>query len=236
MGIKHKVNEEFFDKWNPAMAYVFGYWCADGNILDASDYMRGKYISVTSTDKEVIASFKNILDSEHKIIECAPYGNRQKQYLLRIGSHRLFDALSRMGLTPNKSLTMKFPKVPKKFLPEFVRGYFDGDGCVHIEKGRGSAGNIILKRLRVLFTSGSRRFLVELLGALEKAGIANGRIFDSHRSFQLIYPTSGSVALFKFMYANVKRPLLLERKFAIFSEYFKLRPSRVDKQIAKIIR
>lgn len=237
MGVKHKVNEDFFDAWNSEMAYVFGYWCADGNILDASDYMRGKYISVISIDKETITNFKSILNSEHKIIECVPYGNRQKQYLLKIGSHQLYDALVRRGLTPHKSLTMKFPEVPKGYLSDFVRGYFDGDGCVHIERGRGNGEKIILKRLRTIFTSGSRKFLADLMSVLARgAGLKSGKVFSSHRSFQLIYPTTDSLTLFKFMYRNVRRLLFLKRKYATFRQYFKMRPIRVDMGIAKIIR
>lgn len=40
-----------------------------------------------------------------------------------------------MGLTPRKSLTLTFPtenQVPIEYLPYFVRGYFEGDGCICI--------------------------------------------------------------------------------------------------------
>ena len=53
MGIKYRVNENFFEKWSPLMAYVLGYIYADGN-LDDSPYMRGKYIKITSTDLDSI--------------------------------------------------------------------------------------------------------------------------------------------------------------------------------------
>lgn len=32
MGVKHKVNESFFDCWHPGMAYVLGFLYADGSL------------------------------------------------------------------------------------------------------------------------------------------------------------------------------------------------------------
>lgn len=40
--------------------------------------------------------------------------------------------LSKLGAIQNKSLILKFPDkiIPEKFMRDFIRGYFDGDGCV----------------------------------------------------------------------------------------------------------
>jgi len=27
-------------------------------------------------------------------------------------------------------MVVEFPDVPKEYLPDFIRGYFDGDGCI----------------------------------------------------------------------------------------------------------
>ena len=221
------------------MAYVLGYWYADGNVLDATKSTRGKYSSVTSTDRETVFNFKSLLDSRHKISESfrAIHVNSRRQYTLRIGSRELYDSLLDKGLRPNKSLIMTFPKIPSRFLADFVRGYFDGDGCVHIEKSRGKNKQIILKRLRTIFTSGSKKFLASLRIKLEKnTGLIDGLLTFSHRSFQLIYPTSESVKLFKFLYKNVGEPLFLKRKLLIFLDYFEMRPQRVDNEVAGIIR
>ena len=53
MGIKYNVDEAFFNSWNTKMAYVLGYLFADGNVI-YSPKMRGKYVSVTSIDIELI--------------------------------------------------------------------------------------------------------------------------------------------------------------------------------------
>lgn len=41
--------------------------------------------------------------------------------------------LCELGCIPNKSLILKFPDenlVPKNLIKHFIRGYFDGDGCI----------------------------------------------------------------------------------------------------------
>lgn len=235
MGIKYKVNEDFFRSWNPEMAYVLGYLYADGSLEDAS-YLRGKYIKVTSTDKSTIIRIKKLLESEHSILVMEPnWPNGKLRYLLRIGSHKLYDALMGLGLYPNKSLTVQFPKVSRKHLRHFVRGYFDGDGCIFLERSKGKTKRLIVKRLRIIFTSGSKRFLETLNRVLQDAiGVNNGRVFQSHRSFQLNYPTFETIDLFKFLYHD-RTDLYLRRKFSIFKKYFSLRSEKIDRRIAYIL-
>jgi len=210
MGIKYQVNEDFFKKWKKEMAYVLGYFYADGSLEDAS-YLRGKYIRVTSVEKNTILKIKALLSSQHKIVAQQPTTeNGKKRHLLRIGSHTLYKDLQNLGLFPNKSLTMTFPLVPKKFLADFVRGYFDGDGCVYFWKSRGKTKPFIARKLCIIFTSGSKIFLEELLQVLRNhLGLQQQRIYNGHRSFQLSYSTSDSVKIFEFLYGNAQPPLFL---------------------------
>lgn len=218
------------------MAYILGYLYADGSMEDAS-YLRGKYIRVSSIDRQTILKIKRLMNSKHTIVTRIPSShNRRTSYLLRIGSHKLYNDLTNLGLFPHKSLTIKFPKVPVKYVKDFVRGYFDGDGCVYLERARGKKQKLIIKRLRVIFTSGSKAFLEGLHMALhESFAILHGKIYDSHRSFQLHYSTAGSIELFKLLYKDVSSHIFLERKLKIFIKYFALRPSVIDKDIAYII-
>lgn len=67
-------------------------------------------------------------------------------HVLRIGNTILYERLTRIGMTPRKSHTMRFPVVPIRFIHIFIRGYFDGDGGVYIEfRTNGS-----LKKLRIV--------------------------------------------------------------------------------------
>lgn len=133
MGIKYKVNENFFKTWSRSSSYVLGLLFADGSLEDAA-YIRGKYVRLTSTDRSLIEQVRESLNSQHKVVTIPPAENRKEQYLLRMGSHKIYNDLENIGLHPRKSLDMELPHIPYRFLSDFVRGYFDGDGCLAFEK------------------------------------------------------------------------------------------------------
>ncbi|QTD42045.1 LAGLIDADG family homing endonuclease [Sporosarcina sp. Te-1] len=50
-----------------------------------------------------------------------------------INSKVIKSDLEKLGITPNKSRSVRFPDVPDEFLPSFIRGVIDGDGWVQKE-------------------------------------------------------------------------------------------------------
>jgi hypothetical protein len=235
VGIKYKVDETFFEKWSECMAYVLGYIYADGNLI-YSPNMRGKYVSIISVDEDSILRIKKWLNSEHTIKRTRSHFVGSKIcYVLRIGSHKIYNDLTNYGLRPNKSLTVKLPNIPNKYFGHFIRGYFDGDGCIYLEKGMGKKGQQIIKRMRIIFTCGSKVFLVKMDNVLKKNNIINGRIYFNKRAFQLKYPNSDSKKMFELMYSNTSINSFFMRKFKIFKEYFELRPQTVSIITKKIL-
>jgi intein-encoded DNA endonuclease-like protein len=112
-----------------------------------------------------------------------------------------------------------FPLVPKKYLSDFVRGYFDGDGNVYIyryqRKDRQSKVSISLS---AGFTSGSVLFLEELQNKLKQyALLEGGSLHYRSRAYRLYYSTSDSKRLYEFMYGMSK--IYLARKKNIFEKY-----------------
>jgi len=203
------------------MAYVLGYWYADGSIYPSA---RGSYITVTSVDKDTIYKIKGWLNSQHVIRkEFAVSISRKNRFVLRIGNKNLYDSLIKLGLYPNKSLTVRLPFVPNDFFRDFLRGYFDGDGCVYLYRKRGKTRDRILGGLTVTFTSGSKLFLEDLCYYLkDKLKLKRDKVYNGHRSFQLKYNTADGMKIFDFMYRGCRPDLYLERKFKIFKEYLSL--------------
>jgi hypothetical protein len=236
MGIKYKVNESFFDEWSSGMAYVLGYLYADGSLEDAS-YLRGKYVRVTSVEKNIIVKIRKWLSSKHTIVkQKSLWKNGKLRYMLRIGSHKIYDSLVNLGLYPNKSLTIKFPEIPNNFLGDFIRGYLDGDGCVYLYRIKGKNGKLIIKKLSVIFTSGSKIFLEKLNLVLKrKIGVRQIKIYKGQRCFQLRYGTSDSIKVFKLLYGKAQKDFYFKRKLNVFLKYFRLRPVKVDKDIQSIL-
>ncbi len=235
MGVKYSVNESFFNHWTPVMAYILGYWYADGSMYISA---RGKYIVVTSIDESTVLKIKNWLSSQHTVrVDKSTWPNGKLRFALRIGNAKLYDSLIHLGLHPNKSLTARMPKVPVKFLKDFIRGYFDGDGCVNLYRSKGISQKVILRKLSVIFTSGSKKFLEGLLLELRRVlELRQTKIYNSQRSFQLRFATKDSVTLFGFMYNNIHTDTLLHRKYQIFTNYFELRPQRIDKRVNSVLQ
>lgn len=203
------------------MAYVLGYIFSDGSLEDAPS-IRGKYVRISSTDKDRIDLIKKALNSKHTITRWKKSARYKEQFLLRIGSHALYDSLIRRGVTPRKSLTMRFPSVPRAYFSYFVLGYFDGDGCASLEAAHSSRP----RRLKTIFTSGSRVFLEVLKERLEsESNIRGGGIYahgSSTGTYQLRFTARDSIRLFLLLYRDQKSvSLALKRKYGIFMTYFK---------------
>lgn len=154
--------ETFFDEWNPKMTYILGYFAADGTMY--RNPHGGCYITFTSTEKELIQLIKQIMLVENNIEVYQPKKGKTKlRYTLQIGSKILYSKLIKLGFTPNKSLTLKYPsKLPNEFVNHFLRGYFDGDGCAYFGFIKRKDRNGYAKHLQINLRCGSRIFLESL--------------------------------------------------------------------------
>ena len=91
-------------------------------------------------------------------------------YHFGISNEKLYDDIVNLGLTPNKSLTMQFPNMPNEFVRHFIRGCWDGDGSVYVDKYTRH------NTLCASFVSGSLEFVEAMVKNLVKAGLPNRTI------------------------------------------------------------
>ena len=103
-------------------AYWLGFLFADGAVSSKSNNVE---LSLKSSDFNHLIKYKKFLNSSNKIyidkVRCR----------MNTTNKNFKDDLINLGCTPNKSLTLKFPEaLPQKLIPHFIRGYFDGDGCI----------------------------------------------------------------------------------------------------------
>lgn len=213
------LNTNFFKNWSSQMAYVLGFFTADGNLaINPNGY---HYIEFNSCDRESIEIVRNALNSRHKIAERNRNPKWKTSYRIQIGSKEIFEDLVKLGMKLRKSNDICFPNITPSYLSDFVRGYFDGDGCVHIgkynRKDRPNPSWFFSTR----FTSGSRDFLEGLWNSLQGI-ISGGFIYKKNRGFDLVFSTHDSLDLFRFMYNNSDSGLLLKRKHDIFLKAFKI--------------
>ena len=132
MPIYRTKNENFFKKWSPEMAYVLGFFTADGNMI--KNKRGGYYIEFTGCDLEILEKIKTLLKSSNKITGRRRTERSKVCYRIQIRSKNLFDDLLQLGMVPCKSNIIRLPHIPQLYFTDFLRGYFDGDGCVYFKQ------------------------------------------------------------------------------------------------------
>jgi len=220
MGAPKLINKDFFKKWSPDMAYVLGFFAADGYIT--VNRRKGQFWSIQIADRELLDEIKKAVKSEHKIgIRLAKKISESNKYRLQIGSIEMCDDLRKLGYDERKTKSLAIPNIPHKYFSDFVRGYFDGDGNVwvgNMHKDRKISRDAIL----VMFTSCSKNFLIELQNRLTLLSMPGGCIYSSKKKdfSRLQYSTLNSLKLYNFMYNRLgSSKLFLKRKKDVFERY-----------------
>ena len=217
MPILKEVNRSFFNAWSPEMAYILGFFAADGSMIINA---RGAhYLDFHITDKKLLFKIRKTLDSNHKIKKRKQDEKWNASYHLQIGSKQMFHDLKKLGFTQRKSKTLQMPKIPQKYFSNFTRGYFDGDGTVVYSQYFCKARNKYRKYLQCGFISGSETFLQALSNRLKKeASILGGSLHLLKGGYRLFYSTRDTLKLYHFMYDNLDGNLFLKRKQKIFQK------------------
>lgn len=119
-------------------AYWLGFLYADGYVNEKTTAIE---LSLAEIDYEHIVKFKKFTKSDRPIRkkEVKIKNKTYVAYRLTICSKKIVSDLVSKGCFQNKSLKLKFPnekQVPKHLIHHFMRGYFDGDGCLSISNSR----------------------------------------------------------------------------------------------------
>jgi hypothetical protein len=223
MPVYKSVNKKFFKTWTPDMAYVLGFFAADGTITVTK--RGGQYWSIQITDKELIEGIRSVIESTHAISVRQMRVNEQPLYRLQIGSREMCDDLRALGFSERKAKSMGLPLVPEEYLADFIRGYFDGDGNVWVGKNntqRVSSVDTILS----VFTSSSNGFLLGLQECLRMRGLGGGSLYSINNScHRLSLSVSDSLKLYEIMYnTKASESLYLQRKKDVFEQFSAMRP------------
>ncbi|OIO47446.1 MAG: hypothetical protein AUJ32_03015 [Parcubacteria group bacterium CG1_02_40_82] len=221
MPIFKSRNENFFKKWSPEMAYVLGFFTADGNMI--RNKRGAHFIEFTSTNKDLLQKIKKMICPDHKISVRERGGNWKPAYRIQIGSKKIYNDFEHLGLMERKSKRMNFPLIPEKYLAHYIRGYFDGDGSVTISTyKRTDRGGRLNRAILSGFICGSKQFIQGLYRRLRKfAKLTGGTLYYHDGGYRLTFSVKDSLALYNFMYSDVKNNLFLSRKKKKFEKYFK---------------
>lgn len=116
---------------NPTKAYILGFICSDGCVYKRDNHEGLLSIVVAKGDIQILQDIKKELHSEN------PISVSDNSASFVIVSQVMFDDLNNLGVRPRKTYNLDLLEIvshiPKKFICDFIHGYFDGDGSISLK-------------------------------------------------------------------------------------------------------
>lgn len=151
-----KFNEDYFENIDTEdKAYFLGFIVADGCISDKTNS-----IIITQKETDVLYEFRKYVESEANVFT----SNTRNISSFTISSSKTKKDLEKLGIHSNKTMVVKYPDIPEKLQNHFMRGVFDGDGCISLRTDKRDNS----QRGQVNICSGSYDFIKEYYDRLVK--------------------------------------------------------------------
>lgn len=223
LGVKYlSYNKDYFNKIdNPTKAYWLGFLYADG--YTTIDNRWG--LEIMLSDKEHL---QNLLD---EIEYTGRMRGRKRKNTetcsVLIKNRDMTNALKQKGVIPNKTEVLTFPDqdiLNPLFYCDFIRGFFDGDGCItYVTKPviREDRSNKVYNRIvkEVNFCCKSKSF-IDILNSVLKTNNIDFNMYTNVKHNNLHYLRTSSIQtirnFFDFIYSNSNPQNRLKRKYDKF--------------------
>lgn len=203
-------NIHYFDKIDTEeKAYWLGFLFADGAITQYNKSYDIEF-SLNINDKEHVEKYAKAIGKE--------YVNNNSAYRSRciVGSKHMFNILSSYGCTTKKSLTLKFPDESifedKSLIRHFIRGYFDGDGCLSFGNKEHTIPSVSIV--------GTKDFL----NGIQSIYKSNKNLSNNSKSQNITkvlhYSTNEAFAFINWLYKD--STIYLKRKYDRYKEFCRL--------------
>ena len=199
-------------------SYILGLLYSDGYINK-----NGFGISLQEKDKEILEKISNIIYGEivlgyrkEKIITHSKdkIYTSKPQYRLEIVSNIMKNDLISHGCLKNKTFKIRLPKLNSiNLYTAFIRGYFDGDGCLSIPKNKKRNIAFTLTS-NINFCEDIKNFINENFDVHMKSGIRYGEV-----GFNRLTGSKQVTRFMNWLYEDAD--IFLKRKFVIFDTYLK---------------
>lgn len=203
-----EVNKEYFKNIRCRdTAWVAGFLIADGNI-----YNNRLSLSLHKQDEEVIDKILNLMSSKAN-------KNYYKEYVkVGIYNKTISKDLEKWGVIPRKSLITKYPEIGLINKRDFIRGYFDGDGCIKFNKSR----NYISINFK-----GTFEFLSTIQSLLKdelsiNSGLYKAKISDKNTWDLYISGNTQSIKFMEWIYFDTPEEIKMNRKYDNYLNYLTL--------------
>ncbi len=124
---QYDINETFFDVIDTEeKAYILGMLYADGYNNEKSYKVK---LSLHRKDEEIVSKIRDIISPGRPLYY---YQKDEVDSVTAVFCNKhMSKSLAKLGCMQNKSHKIVFPDfLDKNLIHHFIRGYFDGDGCI----------------------------------------------------------------------------------------------------------
>jgi len=209
---KYFINENIFQSDSENSFYVAGFCGADGNITYHAYGTKALIIGLARQDQDHLVKIKNAIDFTGPICDYEYFNADHKicysSYLKIYCSKKIIaDIETNFNIVPRKTFTYTFPIniVNHELVRDFIRGYFDGDGCFYFSERDNSVSFELL---------GTQSFLetVKLILDRDCNFTSTVHVLPIKNIFRLRY--AGKKEVFKIVnYLYAGSTIYLDRKF-----------------------
>jgi len=214
---KKLVNSDYFKVFTEESCYILGFIAADGHVSKTRNRLS---IGVNKRDRDRLEFIKNELSAGVTITEYRPTDSVK----ISIGCKTIKSNLIDLGFGELKqNIHYIFKKIPVKHHNDFIRGFFDGDGCISLYKRERLINDRLYTSVehKVSFTNNNKKLLEEI-----KRIISCGRIYDNTKwgnYYTLEFASINDIKRFySYIYDNVQNDLtVMKRKQEKFHTLFR---------------
>ncbi len=199
-------NEDFFCNWTKELAWLVGIVLSDGHVSNIK--LNSKFIRIHMCDKDVIYKIKKITDYRSSIGKHVPTNHYKPSYTITFCGKLVWDFFTGLGMDSNKSINAKFPTtVPNDLISHTMRGLFDGDGSVSINKGK-------YINSRICGTEEVINAVKDYIG-LHHTIHAN----KLKTNFIIQYIGDRAITFLDYLYNDSSKDIRMDRKYNIYTKY-----------------
>lgn len=214
-------NEKFFEGITTEhQAYWLGFIMADGCIVKTDlslDYYNRMVITLSTKDKCHLDSFKETINyTGHLLVytQHNTFGNTNA-CAIHCNSKKMVSDLIKLGCLPNKTGYSHMPSIPQNLICHFIRGYFDGDGCITIYTGGDgyrrqefsiTTDETILKEMQIILAK-ECNLQITKLQSYKRTKLAFSLKYGGRLQI---------IRIFNYLYNNDTASIFLERKYNKF--------------------
>ena len=218
---KRKILDKsiFSNGINEETAYILGLIFSDG-CLSYDIHSKRYRITISMNDYDILEYLRSTYTPLKKLYVYKNKKGKSETYTFITTDEYDIKFLRIVGVGERKSKYIRLPKINDRYMRDMIRGIFDGDGSVYINKTKGIYKSEIkvYEYVNASFTTGSKKFAEDLLNILSENYINAHIVKDSRKKkecwYVKIYSKLDIEKFYRYLYLDTY--IYLDRKRSLF--------------------